>query len=135
MPKIYRPNQTKIKIVGVGGMGCNCMDRLKHLEKKGAGEVLGLIADERIADLNSMRAEVASEGIYKSDVVLVPLEDGDRTEALKKQGKKVITIDLNPLSRTARYADITIVDNIVRSIPFMIKKAIEFKNFTDDELK
>jgi 4-phosphopantoate--beta-alanine ligase len=53
-------------------------------------------------------------------VVVVPLEDGDRTLALKKAGKKVITFDLNPLSRTAQTADITIVDNVVRGIRELI---------------
>ena len=32
-------------------------------------------------------------------------------------GKKVIAVDLNPLSRTARTADITIVDNVIRAVP------------------
>ncbi|MEM4391740.1 MAG: phosphopantothenate/pantothenate synthetase family protein, partial [Candidatus Nitrosotenuis sp.] len=59
-------------------------------------------------------------GIYAADVVIVPLEDGDRTIALKKAGKCVITFDLNPLSRTAQAADITIVDNVVRGIKLLI---------------
>ncbi len=54
-------------------------------------------------------------------MVLVPLEDGDRAEALVKLGKLLITIDLNPLSRTAKTATITIVDNIVRAIPNLIE--------------
>ena len=52
--------------------------------------------------------------------MLVPLEDGDRTIALKKFGKNVITFDLNPLSRTAQTADITIVDNVIRGMPILI---------------
>jgi 4-phosphopantoate--beta-alanine ligase len=32
-------------------------------------------------------------------------------------GKKVIAIDLNPLSRTARKATVSIVDNILRAVP------------------
>jgi 4-phosphopantoate--beta-alanine ligase len=32
-------------------------------------------------------------------------------------GKYVITIDLNPFSRTSKTADITIVDNVTRAIP------------------
>jgi 4-phosphopantoate--beta-alanine ligase len=51
----------------------------------------------------------------------VPLEDGDRTEALVKMGKKVIAVDLNPLSRTAQRASITIVDNIVRAAPRLVE--------------
>jgi len=51
---------------------------------------------------------------------LVPLEDGDRTIALKKFGKKVITFDLNPMSRTAQTADITVVDNVIRGMKILI---------------
>ncbi|MFW9939214.1 MAG: phosphopantothenate/pantothenate synthetase family protein, partial [Candidatus Thorarchaeota archaeon] len=73
-------------------------------------------------------------GIYIADVVFVPLEDGDRTEALKKLNKKVIAVDLNPLSRTALCADITIVDNIIRTLPKMVKVAPELKKLTKREL-
>ncbi|NMC89936.1 MAG: DUF137 domain-containing protein, partial [Methanomicrobiales archaeon] len=48
---------------------------------------------------------------------LVPLEDGDRCEALRAMGKAVVTIDLNPLSRTARTATLTIVDELTRALP------------------
>ena len=70
-----------------------------------------------------------------ADVVFVPLEDGDRTEALRKIGKEVIAVDLNPLSRTAQWANITIVDNIVRCIPLMIKYAKNLKNLNEEKLK
>ena len=50
---------------------------------------------------------------------IVDLEDGDRCEALIRSGRKVVTIDLNPLSRTARKASITIVDNIIRAAPLL----------------
>ena len=66
--------------------------------------------------LDSARATVDARGILKADLVVVPLEDGDRTGALKAAGKTVIAFDLNPLSRTARDADITIVDNVVRAV-------------------
>ena len=61
------------------------------------------------------RLIVNKNGILISDVIFVPLEDGDRCQALIKNGKKVITIDLNPLSRTAKTATVTIVDNIIRA--------------------
>ena len=35
-------------------------------------------------------------------------------------GKTVITFDLNPLSRTARKADITIVDNVIRGMKLLV---------------
>ena len=62
---------------------------------------------------------LALNSIGSADVVLVPLEDGDRCEALVKMGKKVITIDLNPLSRTAQTAHITIVDELTRCLPLL----------------
>ena len=94
------------------------------LKKAGAKEVLGTNPklSRRISGLDSARRIVDANGIYKADVVVVPLEDGDRTIALKKAGKKVITFDLNPLSRTAKTADITIVDNVVRAMSLLISK-------------
>jgi 4-phosphopantoate---beta-alanine ligase len=97
----------------------------KELKKNKAKIVLGIDskASIRIPELQSERRRVDSNGIYKSDTVLVPLEDGDRAAALVNMGKTVITIDLNPLSRTAKVAQLTIVDNIIRAIPEMIVAA------------
>jgi 4-phosphopantoate--beta-alanine ligase len=92
----------------------------RELRKAGARKVYGLKKRHRIPSLSSQRSYV-DDAIWEADVVFVPLEDGDRTEALKKMGKKVIAVDLNPLSRTARKADITIVDNVVRAVPNMVK--------------
>ena len=72
---------------------------------------------ERLLPLSHDRAWCRREGIYSADVVLVPLEDGDRCEALVGMGKTVIAIDLNPLSRTGRTATITIVDELTRALP------------------
>lgn len=95
----------------------------KILRKEGATEVLGLNTKLKsvINGISSNRKYVDKNGIMKSDTILVALEDGDRTESLVKMGKKVISVDLNPLSRTAMASDVTIVDNIVRAIPNMIK--------------
>ena len=87
------------------------------LVRNGADKVYGLNPNANIPFIDHNRSFCDKNGIFSSDVVLVPLEDGDRCNALKKMGKKVITIDLNPLSRTSRDADITIVDNVVRAIP------------------
>jgi len=87
------------------------------LSEYGAKHVLGKECDARIPGLNHDRAKCSRGGIFVADVILVPLEDGDRCEALRSMGKTVIAIDLNPLSRTARTADITIVDNVIRAIP------------------
>jgi len=90
---------------------------IELLEANGGENILGMEGDAKIDGIEHNRAICSREGIYSADVVLVPLEDGDRCEALKKMGKTVLTIDLNPLSRTARTADVTIVDNVVRAIP------------------
>ena len=67
--------------------------------------------------------------------VLIPLEDGDRCEALVRMGKKVIAIDLNPLSRTSRMATVTIVDNIVRAVPNLISFARDLSATTPRDLQ
>jgi 4-phosphopantoate--beta-alanine ligase len=105
------------------------------LRKAGAKEVYGVgQKPKRIKHLSSKRALV-DEALWESDVVLVPLEDGDRTEALEAAGKKVIAIDLNPLSRTARKASVTIVDNIVRAVPKMNTLAVKLGRLSKGELK
>lgn len=101
----------------------------KRLEKYRAKEILGVgdDANEIIPGLDSLRGKVSREGIFSSDVVIVPLEDGDRALALKKMEKRIIAIDLNPLSRTSLCADITIVDNVVRVMPKLIEEIKKFK--------
>jgi 4-phosphopantoate--beta-alanine ligase len=50
-------------------------------------------------------------------------------------GKTVIAIDLNPLSRTAQCAHVTIVDNVVRAIPNLTGFAQVFGKSGKDELQ
>lgn len=109
----------------------------KILKKHNAEKVFGVGNNKRrkIKNLYSNRAYVSEDGIFSADVVLVPLEDGDRTEMLRKMKKKVIAIDLNPLSRTSQKANITIVDNIVRAIPNMINIIDELKRKDRKKLK
>lgn len=109
----------------------------KVLEEAGAKNLLGLDETKmvEIEELSSNRRNVDPNGIKIADVVFVPLEDGDRTEALKKIEKKVIAVDLNPISRTSLWADITIVDDIVRALSEMIKVAKKLKNSEEKELK
>ncbi|MGI0021592.1 MAG: 4-phosphopantoate--beta-alanine ligase [Nitrososphaeraceae archaeon] len=99
------------------------------LKRNGAKQVLGVepIFSRKIPKLDSARRIVDKRGIFSADVVLVPLEDGDRTIALKQLRKKVITFDLNPLSRTAQAADITIVDNVVRGMKILIEMTRKLK--------
>jgi 4-phosphopantoate--beta-alanine ligase len=87
------------------------------LRKKGMKTLYGVNPDARIPGLASDRALCETKGIFTADTVLIPLEDGDRCQALRRMGKTVIAIDLNPLSRTAQNATITIVDNVTRAIP------------------
>ncbi len=107
------------------------------LKTAGARQIYGGIESEMVelGNLSSNRRNVHPNGIKIADVVLVPLEDGDRTEALKKHGKAVIAVDLNPLSRTALCADVTIVDNIIRVIPYMLELYKELKNYTLEKLQ
>jgi 4-phosphopantoate---beta-alanine ligase len=106
----------------------------RELINNGAGKVYGVgsRASTRISELHSERRRVDPDGIYLADVVIVPLEDGDRAEALVKMGKKIIAIDLNPISRTARVAQITIVDNIIRVLPTMVSIARELRSLDDE---
>ena len=110
---------------------------VRHLKNAGAKQVLGTNprSNRRIIGIDSSRRIVDKDGIFAADVVLVPLEDGDRTQALKRAGKTVITFDLNPLSRTAQTADITIVDNVIRGMRLLISacrktrtKKVSFNN-------
>jgi 4-phosphopantoate---beta-alanine ligase len=109
----------------------------KELKKMGAKTVLGTRSrgSARIPELRSERRMVDYDGIYKADTVLVPLEDGDRTEALVKMHKKVIAIDLNPLSRTSNAATITVVDNVIRALPAMAIEAKQLKQKSGEILK
>jgi len=93
----------------------------KVLVQHGAKNVLGFLPDAKIPGLDSLRGLCSKDGIGMADVVLIPLEDGDRAEALVKMGKKTIAIDLNPMSRTATNATVTIVDELTRAIPELIR--------------
>jgi 4-phosphopantoate--beta-alanine ligase len=106
-----------------------------HLREHGAEEVLGAAADATIPGLDHGRATVDADGICEADVVLVPLEDGDRAEALGEMGKTEIVIDLNPLSRSAQVAAVPIVDNIVRAVPNVIDDARELRGQPREELE
>ncbi len=94
-----------------------------HLREHGASDVKGRAADARIPGLDHERGTVDSDGIYSADVVLVPLEDGDRAAALREMGKTEIVIDLNPLSRSPRTATIPIIDNVMRAVPNITRHA------------
>lgn len=99
---------------------------------QGRGEcfdyLLGERPDTSVPGLDHARALATRGGIYDADVVLIPLEDGDRCEALLAMGKRVIAIDLNPLSRTAKKATVSIVDNILRAVPQLTEEVRQLSN-------
>lgn len=104
---------------------------VEKMKELGAKEVLGLNPDARIEGLDHPRGLCESAGIYSADVVLVPLEDGDRAQALKEMGKIVLAIDLNPLSRTSQMSDISIIDNITRCMPNIADFAKELEGMDE----
>jgi 4-phosphopantoate--beta-alanine ligase len=103
----------------------------EYLREHGATDVKGLTADGRIPGLDHERAKVDADGIGAADVVLVPLEDGDRAEALGEMGKTELVIDLNPRSRSAEVATVPIIDNIIRAIPNVTEHARDLRGDPD----
>ncbi|MBQ8179980.1 MAG: phosphopantothenate/pantothenate synthetase [Candidatus Methanomethylophilaceae archaeon] len=108
---------------------------ISYLESEGAHDVLGRDPDCRIEGLNHDRALCTREGIFDSDVILVPIEDGDRAEALVSMGKVVISIDLNPLSRTSRMATVPICDEMTRALENIIRFMEELRGDRDAIIK
>lgn len=108
----------------------------KALMNNGAKHILGIDSksSKQLSEIDSARRTVDKDGIFSADLVLVPLEDGDRTGALKKAGKKTITIDLNPLSRTAQTADISIIDNITRGMAELASLSSKYSAKSKTEL-
>ncbi len=100
----------------------------QYLERHGGRDVLGREQASRLEGIASDRARCATEGIYRADVVLIPLEDGDRAGALVKAGKTVLAIDLNPLSRTAVESHVTAVDELTRAAPSIENAIHELRN-------
>lgn len=100
---------------------------IEFLKEHGAANILGAEPDKKIPGLDHDRALCCSSGIFSADVILVPLEDGDRAKALADMGKKTIVIDLNPLSRSSKIAAITIVDELTRAIPMLADNVREMK--------
>lgn len=96
-----------------------------YLEEHGARDVLMPSTEAELDFIDSNRRFVHPQGIYRADVIFVPLEDGDRCQALRRMGKAVVTVDLNPMSRTSRTATITIVDNVVRTLPILLARVRE----------
>ena len=93
-------------------------------EAVGSVILLGDAADHKLPGLEGPRAKCCREGIGEADVILVPLEDGDRCEALVAAGKQVLVVDLNPLSRTSMTATVTIVDEVSRAVSELLGEVV-----------
>ena len=107
------------------------------LEQAGAKNILGINSEHQtiISEISHQRRVVDSRGIAVSDCVFVPLEDGDRTQALKNLGKEVVTVDLNPISRTSLASSVSITNNITRAIPEMIQISQKLKLLNKKDLE
>lgn len=107
-------------------------DRVKAIAKllrdKGGVSILGEQPNARVPGLDHARALCSKSGVASADVVLIPLEDGDRAEALRAWGKYVIAIDLNPLARTSRAAHVTLVDELTRALPAIGRAATDLEH-------
>ncbi|MEM1619543.1 MAG: phosphopantothenate/pantothenate synthetase [Fervidicoccaceae archaeon] len=90
-----------------------------YLRELGAKHLVECESPIELPAPESERRRVCEEGIGGADLVLVMIEDGDRTQALRSMGKIVVAVDLNPLSRTSLAANITIVDNVTRAVPLL----------------
>jgi 4-phosphopantoate---beta-alanine ligase len=108
----------------------------EHLRKLGATRVVESWVSPTVIlpGIESNRRAMNAQGIAKADVVLVALEDGDRCEALVKAGYQVISIDLNPMARSAQAAYVTIVDELTRIIPALTTQLQHDKKASSDEL-
>ena len=65
------------------------LDRIKQ-EHDISVDILGENPDTTIPGLKGPRAKCCTQGIYSSDVILVPLEDGDRCEAWLRWEKPLL---------------------------------------------
>jgi 4-phosphopantoate--beta-alanine ligase len=108
---------------------------ISFVEKETGLKVLGRDQDALLDDISSDRARCTRVGLLAADVVLIPLEDGDRAEAMVRAGKKVISIDLNPLSRTSQMATVAVVDEVTRAVPNLISKVEDLKGRPEEARK
>lgn len=106
---------------------------VRYMEENGGKNILGRNPDARIPGLNHDRA-LCSKVLFDCDVIVVPIEDGDRAEALVKMGKVVISIDINPMSRTSKTATVPVSDEMTRALENIISFIKELKG-KDSEIE
>lgn len=102
---------------------------VEYMESQGGKNVLGRNPDARIPGLDHDRA-LCTKTLYDCDAIIVPIEDGDRAEALVAMGKVVISIDLNPISRTSKKATVPISDELTRALENIIRFVDELRGKT-----
>ena len=102
----------------------------EHMRAHGAPEVLMPAGDAVLDHIDSNRRFVNPDGILAADAIFVPLEDGDRCQALVRSGRRVVTVDLNPMSRTSRTATVTVVDNVTRAMPVLLERVAAWRQDT-----
>ena len=95
--------------------------------------LLGEFPNFKISGLEGPRSNCTVEGLGVADTILVPLEDGDRCEALIGLGKEVLVVDLNPLSRSARMASVTIVDEVSRAFEGILSCLLNDSDYRQTE--
>jgi 4-phosphopantoate--beta-alanine ligase len=93
------------------------------LARAGVRNVYGVRPTRTVPGLPSDRARVDEEGIWSADLCVIPLEDGDRALALRQMGKRLVAIDLNPLSRTVGCAHLAIIDELTRALSAITREA------------
>ena len=106
---------------------------LKRLKQQAEEVVSGPVPDGWEGDWSSAVSSVAllgssPDGSYDVDVDedgRCEIEDGDRCEALIKLGKEGLVVDLNPLSRTAMSATVTVVDEVARMASILLIEVVE----------
>ena len=91
--------------------------------------LLGGSPNFKIEGLEGPRSNCTREGIGEADTILVPLEDGDRCEALISLGKEILVVDLNPLSRSSRMATVTIVDEVSRAFEGILSYLLDDSDY------
>ena len=107
----------------------------EHLKSHGVPNLLPPECPKtRVPGLESPRGIVCRDGIGSADFVLVAIEDGDRTEALVAWGRRVAAIDLNPFSRTAQKAHVTIVDEAIRATRTMLEEYLNLDPSTAEKV-
>ncbi len=97
-----------------------------HLKSLGAQRVVESAVNPVILPgIESARRKMNPEGMAQADLVIVAIEDGDRCEALVNAGYQVVSVDLNPMSRSAQAPQITIVDELTRALRALV---VQLKN-------